>query len=596
MRLEMRLILLFLFTLNFAWTNVYAQKIHHPDVMVYSKLDTKWNLFMLQELRTLMKNLSYDTDVLEYNYNEPIIYDEASIKDLISEDAHVLVEKVEAVSGIDILDVRPELSVHQVGYKIEKLIPSADVLEKPNGNVTFKVDIVMSGIEIFAEDVSLTFLLNSRDHNKKIPALDLIVSKPSLKIANDFPLNFQLDITINENKENFNLEFSNENFNKILTAMKSHPESFQIQYDDILVPEVSLNIMGRDLAINSQKLHDAIESNKKSLRSIMLKQLVALIQKGGLVKSLKKLSKKQFSKERWFNTESIDSIASYLKLQDLSVVSDEVLLIKAKGDFCTYNNFVQNEKECTDSREVQVAKSTLSESDYRYSQSFAQNKMKKKSMSFIASLSEDYVNKLIATTIENGYWKEVEETMGIKLGDKGALVKFNEKGDLASVYVDVIYDTGLLTGVLLNKRHVRFPVILKVKSRIENLPSQTQDSGKEDSLSGELSHLVFNIFDVDLDENKMRYGIEEYDLVSNIPEVRKILQNSVVKKIKNTLFDYNAPYDRLRYGRWKGYDLPGLEFPELSNMQLDKVITESDGHGRLLLMLKADDVEVFNKP
>ena len=566
---------------------------HHTDIMVYSKLEKKWNLFLLQELRTFMKNLAFDTDLLEYTYTDgPIIYDEASIKDLVSEEAHSLVQKIEKVSGIDILDVRPELSIEDVGYKIQQVIPVGKALENSLGEVTFKADITFKGIEVFAKELSLTFLLNSKDFNKKIPALNLKVNRPSLKVASDLPLNFQLDITIKEGKDDLHLEFSNENFKNILNVMKSHPESFQIHYQDITVPEVSLQVMGRDLSINAKKLEEAIEQNKSSLQSIMLKQLIALIEKDGLVKSLRNLSHKKIAKEYWFNTSNPDSFASALKIKDLSVVGDGVLLMEAKGDFCTYDNFSRNGKRCSEYKQIPVTKSTISRADARYSKTFAEDKIKDESIHFIASLSEDYVNKIIATTIESNYWDDLTKAIGIELGDKGAFVKFDRRSDLATVYLDVIYDSGLLTGLLLNERYVRFPVILKVKSRIEDRLAKIEDPVTGEIQEGNLPHLVFNIFDVDLDENKMRYGVEDYGLVSNITEVRSFMQNTVIKKIKNELFDYNAPYDKFRYSKWKGHDLPGLVFPELSNMQLEKLITDSDGHGRLLLMLRAQDVDV----
>lgn len=565
---------------------------HNSDILVYSKLERKWNMLMLQEFRTFMNNLAMNVDPLEYTYQTPIIYDEKSIKDFVSNDALILIEKVEKASGIDILDVHPELIIHNVGYKIDKIVPIGKVEENAQGDVTFKADITLSGLEVFADDIALTFLLDSTVDGKRIPTLNVQVNQPQLKILNGLELNFKIDVTVKEENDYLRLEFSNGDFSQIFTSMKNNPDSFQIQYHDISVPDVSLRLMGRDLSINSRKIKEVIHNHRPSLQAIMLKQVISLIESDGIMNSLKKISKKKIQKGHWVNTTSPDSIASFIQMQDLKAIGNGILHMELDGDFCTTENYQKNENDCVEYKKTAVTKSTISNADTSYSKIFALDKMRDKDIQFIASLSEDYVNKLIATTIEAGYWKEIEETIGFELGDRGAFVKFNKKGDVASVYIDVIYDSGLLTGLLLNKRYVRFPVVLKVKGRIENQKTISEDIITGQIVEQDLPHLVFNVFDVDLDPNKMKYGISEFDLPSNITEVRKSLQKMVLKKIQNTLFDYNAPHDEMRFKNWKGYDLPGLLFPELSNLQLENVITESDRHGRLLLMLRSKDLDL----
>jgi hypothetical protein len=561
------------------------------DILVYSKTETQWNLFLLQEFRTFMNNFSLGIDPLHVvNDNAPLVYDEASINDFVSENARILIQKIENASGIDILNVKPELIVDGVGYKLEELIPRAKAVENRKGDVTFKTDMTMKGVDVFANELNLTFVLPKLVNGRKIPALEVKIIRPRVTIDYDFDINFKVDVTVEEHKKHVQLKFANGNFDHIINSIKDQPEFFNITYDDLIVPHVNLNLMGRDFAVNSDKVKEIIETHKPSLQAIMLEQLGALFEKNGAMDVLENFHDEKFSKEHWINTTEPTSLPMYLGIDDISVVDDGIVKMSINGEFCTFENYVIYKEKCGKNRKTKTPKSTITQANIRYSDQFARDMLKQDDVKFIATLSDDYINKIMSTTIDAGYWDDIKKELEIEIGDRGAFAKLNEQGDTASVYLDVIYDVGGLGGFLLNIRKIRFPITLKVKARVENMMAEMEDPVTGEITRGDFPHVVFNIFDVDLDENNFRYGIDEYDLPSNVMQVRKILRGTVIKKIKKALFDYDAPEDRLKYRKWKGTDLPGLLFPELSDMQLDKMKVKSDGHGRLMLILNGSDV------
>ena len=171
------------------------------------------------------------------------------------------------------------------------------------------------------------------------------------------------------------------------------------------------------------------------------------------------------------------------------------------------------------------------------------------------------------------------------MGDKNVLIKFNEKGDTATVLLDVIYDAGKFLGKLIKERYIRFPVTLKAKVRAENI----LENGKYNSA------IVFNIHDVVLDDDTLMYGNKELGFPSTIQNIRGIfgLRKKVIKIVKKELFDYTAPKDPNNFKKWKGVDLPPVFLPEIKDMNLEKMEMQSDSFGRLNLILK-DNVLEYN--
>jgi hypothetical protein len=70
--------------------------------------------------------------------------------------------------------------------------------------------------------------------------------------------------------------------------------------------------------------------------------------------------------------------------------------------------------------------------------------------------------------------------------------------------------------------------------------------------------------------------------------MRWYVRKLVIKKIKGELFDYDAETAIERLGKWSGVDLPPVVLPEVNNMHLEKMHVESDGLGRLNVILEGD--------
>lgn len=579
-------LILFIFITQGAWAQ---QENITPDILAYTRTQKHWNIFLLKEFRTFMNNLSMDIDPYQYQLEDNLVYSEDNIQHFISDEAKNLVQQVSVASGINIIDVVPELTVAGLGYTVSSIKPEIDPKEQSDGNVVLKSDISITGIEAYASEIKLSFLLSQSIQGKQIPALEVKILNPKVVLNEGKSLDFGLDVLFKEKKEKIELEFLKGNFDRITDALAKDPEMIDIVYDDIKIPNVSLQLMGRQISINEEKIKEIIAVHKPSLKTILIEQVRILFEKDGAMEIFKHFNGIAFDRNYWIDSSSESMFPIFLGIRDFSVPMKGIFKVELEGDFCTKRAFNSYAGECVNKRETVPANSTITKADFAYSKTNIETQLKEDNdIKFLASVSEDYINKVIVTTIDFGIWESIIEEIGIELGDRGVLVKLDKEGQNATVILDVIYDVGWFAGGALGERMLRFPVVLDATIRAEYYDVETQNEDGTVSVTSE-PHIVFNLNDVNLDDSVLKYGLPKYGFPSTVKDVRKIFRKLVTKKIKKELFDYDAPTEPEKFAKWKGVDLPPLLLPEIRDMHLEKMNLESDAHGRLNLTLRGSD-------
>jgi uncharacterized membrane-anchored protein YjiN (DUF445 family) len=250
------------------------------------------------------------------------------------------------------------------------------------------------------------------------------------------------------------------------------------------------------------------------------------------------------------------------------------------GDFCTKEEFDISHKDCVLNKDIANYPNTISEEDDNQSRYLIEKSLKEKNKQFIASISENYITKLVLGTIKNNEWADVLKENKIKLGDKKAFIRFDEEGEFAKLYIDAIYRVGKIKGLLLGQRNINFPIVLKIKPKVKYIEVEHQKGDSEITKKTELPHIVFTVMDIILESDTLRYGVPEYELDSSIQRINFGLRRVVIRKIRKELFQFDEETNRYGINSWKGVDLPPLLFPELSNLYLEKLKFHSDGIGR----------------
>lgn len=569
--------------------SLYAEE-KRPDILVYSKLERNWNLFLLDEFQQIMDNFAVDVNPHSFVYeDESIVYEDGSIRQYFTESVSRLISRVQDAARLDILNLRPQLVIDDLGYSVEKIMPEATPIQNENGgDVTLKTKMSLKGVRVYAKDIQLNLVLNDLN-GEKLQAFNVIVRRPTVILDPNVLLNFSFDLTFEETQRELKLKFERGDFSDVRTLLGKNSNSIKLSYDDIIIPKVNLKLMGRNITIDSEKIKKAVDLNREDIELILIEQLANLIEKNGAMDLLKKFENSTFNKTRWFNSESDTSTVMNLSINKFQAVRDtNILITELMGDFCTPIQFSLFREKCVENRNIKIPFSRITDKRLQESRKNLETTLKSNNdIKFIASVSEDYINNLVSHTIEMGHWNSLFEDMGITLGPNAISVRLDERGNKANVYIEAIKDIGPKLGRLLGQRYVQFPVVLEASVRVEEQEALLEGfDGQGAPLVSKQPHLVMKILDVDLSDYTLVYGVKELDLRSNIQDIRRIFRNQVLKKIRNALYIYQAPFDQRMKDAHEGTDLPGLMFPELYKLHLEKAVIDSDGLGRLNIMLK----------
>lgn len=180
-----------------------------------------------------------------------------------------------------------------------------------------------------------------------------------------------------------------------------------------------------------------------------------------------------------------------------------------------------------------------------------------------ASISEDYLNKLLVTTYDAGLWKSALDEAGVELGPNKVTMRMDRKGDSGTLIMDVIYKASRFEAFTLGAKEIRFPLVLNISVRIEKHNDEPV--------------AIVRLNDVDLTDDTLINGKPEFNIVSSIGSIPRF-KGKVVNTIKEKLSSLTNK------------DIVELRYPEFKDLGLEKVDFLSDGNGRMNAMLSLKDL------
>lgn len=550
------------------------------DINIYTKTNAAWNVFLLEELQQTFINFGVSHAIHSHQYKDSeLTYENSTIEDLLTDDTNDFLSKLEDLSGLGILKIKPELSIKGIGYEMYNISPEIKV-NSVNSGVGINARVSLNGMDIFAESFNINFVLPNLINGKKVTALEVKMLKPRLNFSQGVTLPFELGLMLQKAKKGLKVSFSKLELKELANALVNSQHAFDYDFKSLHISDVSLEIMGRTVIVDEKKIVSTIMDNKENLKKIVIEQLASILATDGILALVKVFDGQIFPDEYWFNTKNDKKYPLVLKINELAAPEKNILKLSMNGDFCSKVNFEVNKKNCVNKKLIPSTQRQIPKADMIKSDELILNKLRSTDRQLTASIAEAYFTKLIHGTIENKEWDDLLEEFEIKLGNQKVFIQFDEEGEFAKVYIDAIYRVGKLKGLLIGQRNVNFPIVLKVKPRVEYLEVDYQDNEKGLVKNEQLPHIVFSIMDVVLEDSVLRNGIPEYNLKSSISRITFGLRGLVIRKIRKELFQFDQETQDNSNGKWVGVDLPALLFPELSNLHLEKLNFSSDGLGR----------------
>ena len=553
----MKKLFLFLISFLFILNPGFTQSFKSPDILVDSKLDYDWSRILVAKLRTVLKNHNI-ADPFKGNFRGAMVVNESEINGLLPADSKELLQTFGDSVGLNILRAKTKVTLHDVSYEVKGFKTNLRASEATQDGLIMGTDISASDISLQAGKISLSLIIPGKTNS---PVFNVDIINPYLRANDESLVNFFTKLKIKEQGPIFKLQVLDATFDKMANNLLADTGSIELNYERIVIPQVSLKIGNKTINFSPQKIERLIRENHEAIKGILLAQITKTLNTDTSSAISEVLKKVEIDREYWVLT---DQIRTQFMLGKISTTRGENNIeLNLPGNFCTIENFNKNNKQCIEHQITKTADSRLTKK--MHSESVAQIKdlMNRGEANIIASISEDYLNKLLVTTIDAGLWKVALDEAKVTLGPNKVVMRLDKKGDTGTVIMDVIYKPSRMEKLLTGSREIRFPLVLELTLRVD--------------IRDQIPFIVIHLTDVDTSDETLINGRPDENIVStvrNVPRFKKKVAKAIREKVSIL----------------RNKDILELPYPQYKGVGLEKAEFFSDGLGRMNAYLRLEDL------
>lgn len=537
---------------------VSAEAFKSPDILIDSKLDYDWSGVLVRKIRTLLKNYKM-TDPFKGSFAQPIMLNESEVGSMLPADSKELIRDFGNAVGLSIVNGQTKVWMHGFAYDVKGFKTDLKASEVQADGLVLGTDFSASEVNLSAEKVTLSLVIPGKINS---PVFEVEIVKPVIRVAEDKIINFFTKLKIQDNKDFYKIQILKANFDQMAKGLVLHPQDVQLDFEKINIPKVSLKIGSKTVNFDNRKIENLIRSKQNAIKGILLSQVASTLRSNTTEAAYKVLEQYKLQKEWWFNS---PTIKSQIQIQAVASSTEDNIEINMPGDFCTNEKFNQLEKQCLNlnNKITQTANTRLTRSLHTESVGVMKNLMDHGDANIVASISEDYLNKLLVTTYDAGLWKQALDEAGVELGPNKVIMRLDKRGDSGTLIMDVTYKPSKIEKLVTGSKLIRFPLVLDVSVRIEKHDDEPV--------------IIIRMNDVDTSDETLINGRPEDKIVSTVKDVKRF-KGKVAKAIRE------------RVGVLRAKDVIELRYPEFKGLGLDKVDFLSDGAGRMNAIMRLEDL------
>lgn len=536
--------------------NAGAEAFKSPDILVDSKLDYDWSGVLVSKFRLLLKNYKM-TDPFVGRFPEPILLNETVVGKYLPAESKTLIRDFGNAVGLSILKAETKVWMHGFAYDIKGFKTNLKASEAQADGLVIGTDISASEINLTADKVSLSLVIPGKTNS---PVFTVDIINPVLRASEDRLINFYAKVKIQDQKDSYKFQIQKANFDQMANGLITHPEAIELDYERIVIPEVSLKIGNKVIKFSAAKIEKLVRDNHEALKGILIAQVADTLKSNTTEAAFKVLEQYKLNKEYWLNS---PAIKSQIQIETFaSTASGDNIEVNMPGDFCTNQKYDQLQKQCTKNKVTQTAVTRLNSKLHKQSVVVMKELVSSGDANIVASISEDYLNKLLVTTYDAGLWKAALDEAGVGLGPNKVIMRLDKRGDSGTLIMDVTYKPSKIEKILIGSKQVRFPLVLEVAVRIEKHDNEPV--------------IIIRLNDVDTTDETLINGRPKDNMISTVKDAR------FKKKIAKTI--------REKLASLRNKDVIELRYPEFSGVGLDKVDFLSDGNGRMNAIMRLEDL------
>ena len=539
--------------------------VEHPDLFLQTRLEERSTTWLIEKTRILLNN----THINDHLESEISLEEMPTFNlDEINHDPDFIryQKAVASIFKIDLKKASLRIRIPKIYYKIDKIAADPLNLSVNDPMLDLKLKAALSGLTIkLNQGIAIDFMISDQETHSLSSYFTATVDSVLFKIPDTIePLTFDVAFQTIRNQA-FQLKLQDSNFDSVSDYVSKNQKNLILLTGNDSIPfsAESIKINPVIVKINQMSKTVSFDPFKPLIQNQFPKittKILTLLARSVKNTLGKKILTRVFSSSIKSDLSIVNqSIYTHFTTKSFSQAQDHQLSLGVHGDLCTAEHYQQYHEQCIQNEPTITDVRSISDEDREKAQDEVTGNLARGTADIAVSVSEEFINRLLKTTINGSLWDKMLETDHLKLGEKGAFIIFNEKTQSPALYLDLLFlgDKGI-PRILVNEDHpLHFPL------RISTALSFTLKEGIP----------YFNIITEKVlsDADEIIHGIPEYDMESRtIIGLRKKIAKRVLSMAEKI----------------EGKTALQMEVPTFKNVGLEKTFYEVSPFGRINLYFK----------
>ncbi|MCM2350808.1 MAG: hypothetical protein NDI69_12365 [Bacteriovoracaceae bacterium] len=526
-------LLLLIFLSHLSWAQV------QQDIVFKARFDLESSEAFINQLRIFLENNKFG-DPYSQTFSKPIVVDLAKVINETPLSTQSWLRELQNVLKIKLFESEYRLVVDKLGYSVQHFNSEFRPGKSSGGRVEYVTVNYVKGLHLHAERVA--FEVELKQNNSSRPLIfDIEIIEPEFMISPDLMAETSMGWATSILEDDILLSLELVDIKKIMQEIIKNPDLINLKYKDIVIPDVSMKVGSKTVRFDKQKIKKFLIDRQEDMKCGVLDLLnLKLNDRFGNViqdspKSLLLPGAVTFKSD----------VSGVVDIQKMDVNNTGIVQFDIDGHFCEDSGCRGQEIKAKERRSIDIG-------SYNKSLREMNRSLIERQTNLSLSVSENYLNQMVEATIKTGLWDRPLSEKDLVLGPEKAFVLADEKGELFSLYMDVIHKLSRSQRILVGKSEIRFPIKFMIALNIEEVDG--------------LPHFLIKVKKVATDRDLLIKGLPQYGLPTFLNQVR--FQNKVMKKIMSDVSSF------------EGRTLVDFELKDLKGTYLHDLKFTSDGQGR----------------
>jgi hypothetical protein len=561
----MRLLLIIFAVLSqTAALNVQAQT--SEDMILQARLEQKSLSWLIDKTRLILANSHIDDKL---NAETTIDKDPVFTMDELSKDPEFVAmrDMMSKVFKVDLKNAVIRLRIPKIQYKIDTIHANPLAMNIQDPVLNLKVQAILKGVYVkLTQGLQADFMIPNPTTKVLESYLTATLDPVSIDIPQTIePLNFEVNFEAKRDQEfhyalkSYNLDtippYVDRN-QKLMTILAGVDQKGGLTAEHIKVNPIIVRLNNLTRSVNFDTFKPVLQKKMPQIITNVLSLLGTSLRNSIGPKILTQVFSSSMKSDLIVaNTNLYTRFATALFSQPES----NQLSLGVQGDLCTAETYNRYHEQCQSYEPKPEPIRTISVADKQKGLEELKDVLARGNADVALSISEEYVNRLLRTTINAKLWDDMLTEDHLAIGPKGVFVIFNKKTQNPELFLDLLYlgDKGIQKLFVNPNNPIHFPLRMSTSLGF--------------TLKDEVPYLTIKTEKLLSDINEIIYGIPEYDLTTKmVPLLKKKIGNMVIKMAS----------------KLEGKNAVQMDIPVFKGLGLEKTSYEVSPYGRLNLYFK----------